>query len=174
MGPCCARCEARCINARRDSEMVAFPRLYVRWPIFPVMSVESSPNRRRKERCGLVGVRASSPSQKVVSLSAEQSRSVAQCRSTPEMKMIYSRAVPVTSARNHDSKVAAPCKLTSRCLRTTFKIAVGIGELGWQTAQLKCSRKPRHVANVLKLFFSLRAYESLSASYSQPDMYACK
>lgn len=67
-----------------------------------------------------------------------------QCSDTPERRMIHSCAAPMTPARNNDSDVAAGCGLTSRCLRTTFKTAVGIGELGWAGLpgrKVKCSRK---------------------------------
>jgi hypothetical protein len=45
--------------ARRDCKPVASSKLCGGFPVFPVMSVESSPDHRRKERCKSVGMRAS-------------------------------------------------------------------------------------------------------------------
>jgi hypothetical protein len=78
--------------ARRDGEPVARSKLCGGFPVFAVLSVNSSPNRRRKERCKSVDMRASvqrlaqARKSYLLGFFVRKGKLAVQCSSTPEKK----------------------------------------------------------------------------------------
>ena len=106
---------------------------------YPMVNVEPSPIRRRKERCKSICVRAISPSQparKLLLCPPKQTRSAVQ-RSTPETRIMYLlQRVPVTSTRNSDSDCRGQLRVDVALFqddiqRSQSGSSVGIGELAW-------------------------------------------